>query len=202
MDYLNQGLDEIATYRPDAFYRTIDQELSPGAKQEVSSNGTVDSVEVNGIPLTQSDMTTYKAFSSYAVCAPRVRVRGGKAEFRVRAVAVDPDRKGIFYVSPPVPAGLSLRAKINIVGEAPKYSLADWGKPLDMQNKYLNDLIDFILARAYQRDAESAISSTKSQRLFSIFYQRMGAKYKIDSAYNSGYFKGEMGTGDPRAVIT
>lgn len=201
-EYLNQGLAEIATYRPDAFSATVDVILRPGAKQTIDTLGSVDSVEVNGVPLNVADISIYKAFSAYATCPPKIRMHNGRPQFKLRSVAIDPDQKGVFYVSPTIPAGLNLVAKVTVVGSPPQYTLMDWAKPVDMQLKYVNDLIDFMLARAYQRDTESQVSAAKSQRLFSIFYQRMGVKYKIDSAFNSGYYKGDVGTGDPRAAMT
>lgn len=202
LEYLNQGIAEMATYRPDDFSTTTKMVLAPGAKQLIATTGSVASVEVNGVPLNDADISAYKAFSAYATCPPAIQLRNGRAVFKLRSVAIDPDNKGVFYVSPPVPAGVAATANVKISGYAPQYTLADWDKAPDMPTAYINSLIDFMEARAYQRDTESSVSASKSQRLFSLFYQRMGAKYKVDSAYNSGYFKGEVGTGDPRAAMT
>lgn len=202
LEYFNQALIEVGTYRPDAFNTVIEKTLDSGAKQELDTAGTIDSVEVGGVPLNSADIGMYRAFSAYSTCPPPARMRAGRPNFKLRSVAVDPDRKGVFYVSPPVPPGVKVIARVSVLGSPPQYGMSDWDKRPDVQLKYVNDIIDFMMARAFQRDTESAVSATKSQRLFSLFYQRMGAKYKIDSAYNSGYYKGEVGTGDPRAVIT
>lgn len=202
MEYLNLGLAEIGTYRPDAFSSTVNANLVAGVKQEINTLGTIDSVEVNGVPLNKADITLYQAFAPYATCPPNVRMVHGRPSFKLRSVAIDPDQKGVFYVSPAVPAGINLQVKVKVTGNIPQYGLDTWNEPVDMQKKYINNLVGFMLALAYQRDTESQISATKSQRLFSLFYQSMGVKYKVDSAHNSGYYKGEVGTGDPRAAMT
>lgn len=202
LEYANQGLAEIGAYRPDAFASTVNHLLATGAKQTVDTLGSVESIEANGVPLNDADISIYRAFAAYATCPPKVRMRNGRPDFKLRSVSIDPNQKGVFYVSPPIPAGLKITVKVKVNGGAPQYTLADWNKPIDMQLKYINNLIDFVMARAYQRDTESQISKANAQRLFSLFYQAMGVKYKIDSAFNSGYYKGEVGTGDPRAAMT
>lgn len=202
LEYIQLALAEIATYRPDAITTTITLPLVPGAKQTVDTKGSIDSVEVNGVPLNEADISLYKAFAAYATCPPTIRVRGGRPQFKLRSISKDPDQRGVFYVSPPVPAGYTVNAKVFISGAVPPISLEDWDKPLPIQPKYSNNVVLFAMASAYKRDTESDVSEAKSQRLFSLFYQTMGVKYKVDSAYNSGYYKGEVGTGDPRAAMT
>lgn len=201
MEYLNQGLKEIAAYRPDAFSREIVSTLQPGSRQTVDAAGTIQSVYSGGKELNKTDMGILRAFSAYSVCPPVPRLVHGKLEFALRSMSVDENSPGVFFVSPPVPAGVSVEVSVQIVGEPPEYALSDWNKPIGMQAKYVNNLIDYIMARAYKRDAESQVSESKSQRLFSLFYQSMGQKYKIDSAHNSGFYKGEIGSGDSRAII-
>lgn len=202
LEYLNQGLKEIAAYRPDAFSKDVSVPLVAGAEQKLDTTGTISAITANGATLNKTDVSLYRAFAAYATCPPTVRVRKGRVVYKIRSIAVDEDNKGIFYVSPPVPDGLDIQVSAHIVGEPPEYTLADWDKPIDMQAKYLNNLIDYMMARAYKRDSESQVSEQKSQRLFSLFYSAMGQKYKIDSAYSSGYYKGAVGSGDPRAALT
>lgn len=202
LEYLNQGIKEIAAYRPDAFSYDREVTLQPGARQEIETTGTVDSLTVNGKPVNKTDLGIYRAFSAYATCPTKVKMRNGRPVYYPRSVSVDSDQFGVFYISPAVPPGLEVKAAVRVVGEPPEYTLREWGTELAMQSKYLNNLIDYVMARAYKRDTESQVSEMKSQRLFSLFYQSMGQKYKIDSAHGSGFYKGNVGTGDPRAAAT
>lgn len=202
LEYLNLGLKEIAAYRPDAFTKSIEQMLVAGSRQIVDTVGTVEHVVVNNKTLLKTDINILRAFSAYAnACPPPLNNINGKLYFNIRSIAIDSTEKGVFYVSPPIPNGLNIKAEINVTGEPPEYGTNNWFDEIDMLDKYINNLIDYMMARAYKRDSESLASESKSQRLFQLFYQSMGQKYKIDSAFNSGYYKGEVGSGDPRAVI-
>lgn len=202
LEYLLQGLKEIAAYRPDAFSYDKQVPLVPGARQTIETTGEISSLTINGKPVNKTDMSLYKAFAAYSTCPTRVKMRNGRPVFFPRSVSVDVDNRGVFYISPAIPSGLDIYATVHVVGEPPEYTLRDWDRPLDMQAKYVNNLIDYMMGRAYKRDSESQVSEVKSQRLLSLFYQSMGQKYKVDSAHGSGYYKGEVGTGDPRAAMT
>lgn len=202
LDYLNQARIEVFAYRPDAFASDVQRTLSAGAEQKLGTEGSLLSVSVNGRELPSTDIGVYRAFANYATCPPKPRLKYGKLQYIPKSVAIDPARSDTFFVSPPVPLGVVVNATIAIIGNPVLLTLADWDKPLGMQVKYLNNVIDYMMGRAYARDTESQISAAKSQRLLSSFYQIMGVKYKVDSAFNSGYYKGEVGSGDPRASMT
>lgn len=203
LEYLNQALKEIATYRPEAFARTIDLPLVAGRTQQVPEGTTLRGFgsDSKGNTAHSTDDALLKAFGAYIACPPKVEMENGSVVYAVKSFAVDSIDPKVFYVSPPVPIGITVVVKAQIDGKAPEYTVADWGVAVEIQDKFYNNLIDFMKARAYQLDSESLVSTQESQRLYQLFYQVMGVKYKIDSARNSGYYNGEIGTGDPRSVI-
>lgn len=67
-----------------------------------------------------------------------------------------------------------------------------------MESKFDGDLVDYMMAKAFELDQESAQSRTNSQTLFKKFYDVMGVKYKMESKYRSGNYLGAVGP-DPRA---
>lgn len=200
-DYLNQGLMEIGAYRPDAFANTYEIDLVPGRVQQAPNGDAVQSIsDSDGRMVHKSDAPLLKAFSAYFDAGDALRLCDGQIVYKLRSFASDETDPTLFYVSPPVPRGIKAKAKIQVNSRAPQYKGGDWDTPIAIQEKYYNNLIDFMLARAYAKDTESQVSAAKSQRLLQLFYQSMGAKYKIDSARNSGYYLGKVGTGDPRSM--
>lgn len=202
LEYMNQALKEIGAYRPDAFTATAEIELVPGVKQSVEKFKTLKDIhDSSGTPLHATDANILKAFAVHDYCPPKVQFKNGAPVYNIKSFAVSDTDIKTFYVSPPVPAGLSPKVQATLIGEAPELTLADWNIPLAMQDKYYNNLLDFMQARAYELDSESPNSRANSQMYFQRFYSAMGIKYKIDSALKSGFWKGQVGTGDPRARL-
>lgn len=203
LEYLNQGLKEIAAYRPEAFSATIDLPLVPGKTQTVPEGTTLRGfgADANGNTAHSTDDTILKAFNAYVACPPKVVMKDGNVVYAIKSFSVDSIDPKTFYVSPPVPFGITVTVKAQVDGKAPEYSLANWNTSIPVQDKFYNSLIVYMTAMAYKLDSESLVSTQESQRLLQLFYQVMGVKYKIDSARNSGYYNGEIGTGDPRSVI-
>ncbi|MES2704849.1 MAG: DUF6682 family protein [Bacteroidota bacterium] len=202
LEYMNQALKEIGTYRPDAFTRTEPITLVAGTKQTVGDFKTLKGIhDSNGLPIHEGDASLLKAFMAYDYCTPKVQYKNGTPVYNVKSFGVSAADSKVFYVSPPVPNGVTPTITATLIGEPPELTLVDWDTELAMEGKYYNNLIDFMQARAYELDSESPNSRANSQMYFTRFYQAMGVKYRIDAAVKSGYYKGEVGTGDPRAVI-
>jgi hypothetical protein len=202
LEYMNQALKEIGAYRPDAFTTTQQIALVPGVKQSISAFKALKDIhDDKGIPIHQGDAALLKAFMPYDYCIPKVQFKNGSPIYKLKSFAVSAMDSKVFYVSPPVPNGMSPVITATLIGTAPELTLQDWDKVLDMDDKYYNNLLDFMQARAYELDSESANSRANSQMYFSRFYQAMGVKYKIDAAVKSGFYKGQVGSGDPRARV-
>lgn len=202
VEYLNQALKEIATYKPDAFSETIDILLQPGRIQKLRSGVTLRGLlGPDGVPAPQSEDAVLKAFLRYAPCPPRPRMVNGRLDYNVKSYSVDSADSSMFYVSPPVPAGANVTMRAQVDGSAKEYTLKHWNDQVFVSDKYYNNMIDYMMARAYRMDSESQVSAAEAGRLLNLFYQTMGAKYKIEAARNSGYYNGEIGTGDRSARL-
>lgn len=216
LEYMKEGLKEIATYKPEAFMQTVEIELVAGSKQTVrvlnegkydvsyDANFTFEKVVSNkdGSFVSEADLSLMRAFGAYATCPATPKVdKYGKIIYSVRSYAKDDVSNNGFYVSPPVPPGLTPKVSVSVISAAFVPSLASWDQILPLSDKYYNNLIDYMMARAYQRDTESQVSQAQSQRLLSMFYQSMGTKYKFDAARGSGFYEGKVGTGDSRAIV-
>lgn len=202
VDALCLALTAIGTYRKDAFTGNVTIPLVPGSRQ--TSTGYSEIVEIianaDGKPAHKADPTLLKAFSAYNYCPPKLQFKNGVPVYSVKSAGVDETDPKTFYVSPAVPSGLQVAVLAKVVKDTPKYTLADWDKPVEIDLKYLNNVIDFMQARAFELDTESLAAQTASQKFYKQFYSSLGITYKMDSAFASGFYKGQVGTGDPRAM--
>lgn len=187
--YLNLGLSEIATYRPEAFATEKKVTLQPGSVQSIDK-GTITSVvsNIGGPPVSEGDFDLANAFMAYDICPPKVQFKNGNPIFYVRSYSVDKSDPTKFYVAPPVPSGVKVDVLLNLMQGPTEYTLEDWDESLDMDNKYANNLIDFMCAKAYEVDMESAQSRHNSDSMYHRFYTSMGIKYKRESSYRAGNY--------------
>ena len=203
LEYLLEGLKEIGAYRPEAFSVTGVHTLVPGRVQQLANSAVLEAIVANSdnTPAHKSDDKLLKAFGAYGNCVTKTLFVNGNPTYAVKSYAIDSDNNKIFYVSPPVPAGLTVTVTATTNVLATRYTLAGWNTQVVLQDKFYNNLIDYMMARAYQKDTESQVSQRQAQTLLQLFYQAMGAKYRIDAGKNSGFYNGEVGTGDSRSIV-
>lgn len=200
--YMNQGLKEIAAYKPDAFARTLDLSLVAGRVQKLPEGVSLRGIGAgrDGRMAHASEDSLLKSFTGYAPCPPRPQMKNGRIHYAVKSFAVDSADPSFFYVSPPVPVGISVSIKAQVDGVVTEYTLADWDKTVVVSDKYYNNLLTYMRGQAYALDHESQVSLSQSAALLTSFYQVMGVKYKVEAARNSGYENGKIGTGDLRSA--
>lgn len=201
LGYMNLGLAEIGTYRPEAFAKHVVVQLQQGSLQTIDWMTDVQAIysNVGGPRVTLMDQPMADAFAQYDTSAPDVPFVNGAPQYVVRSYYVNKDNPKVFTVDPPVPPGITASMHVIVQGVTPVYALADWDSTLQVNGNYINNLIDFIMAKAYEIDTESTSAAKKSDDLFNRFYMVMGVNYKQIAKFKSGYYKGVPGTGDPRA---
>jgi len=206
LSYLNGALTEISSYKPDAFTASVSIPLVAGAKQQLPQDHlrllSLDT-NSNGSGITQADAELMNAFSPYTCCAGEVVFdRNGNVVYTAKSYAIDQRNPKVFYVDPPVPVGVTT-ATVNgtTYAEPPQYTELEWGTPVNIESKYLENILDYMQARAHDIDMESPMAKRNAQDFFRRFYQAMGVKYRVESAHRAGNVNGAVGDGDPRARI-
>ena len=206
LSYLVGGMAELLSYKPEAFTKTEAATLVAGARQSLADGyKTIVSVasNIDGSTVTEADFDLLKAFSPYICCAAEVVFDADNNPiYRAKSYAIDPKDPKLFYVSPPVPVGLTPTINITAIVPPPDYTLADWGVELPFDMKYQENILDYMMGRAFDIDTESAMSRSNADKHLSRFYTAMGVKYRVESAYRAGNYNGNVGDGDPRARIT
>lgn len=198
LGYVNDGLKAIEGYRPDAFVAEVVIPLTTGSLQRTENKGII-SIQVDGTTLaSESSFELLKAYAG--VCPVEVRFdSAGNPVYAIEAIAVDPKNPNQFYVSPPVPQGITTSVTASVYGVPPEYTAADWFNPLVISSKYVNSLIDYIKGRCLEVNTESATSMRAASVYMQRFYSVMGVTYKMESLHKSGYYLGKLGDGDPQA---
>lgn len=205
LDALNSAFAEVGTYRKEAFAEYRDIELTPGQVQTVPATvRAVHSIVANknGIPVYEADLDLIKSAGAYCPAQKIKFDANGNPIYAVRSFATDKSNEKVFYVSPPVPKGLKVTVVANVIPNTPVYTLQDWDKPVAISSDFINNVTDFMMGRINENDTTSAEARANAIMYMTRFYTVMGVKYKIDSAFRSGYYRGEVGTGDPAARIT
>lgn len=202
VQYLNDALIQVGTFRPDAFTATITVALLPGGLQTLPTGfsflKSVDSNAANSncpdAPVTECDLNMLRAFYKKP-CTPS----GGAVAYRVRSFAYDSRNPNTFYVSPPVPdTTVGLTVTMTVVSQAPQYAVSDMGANtlVAIDPKYRNALLAWMLMRMYAVDTESATSRQTKLDNEGLFWKTLGVNYKQESLYKSGWWLGEQGRKD------
>ena len=205
LNYLNNALIQIGTFRPDAYTTSIALVLVAGAQQALpvgysllkSLDYNASSSNCPGAPITEANLDILRAFFKKP-CGPT----GGAADYRVTTYSYDAKNPHVYYVSPPVPddaAGLQVTG--TVVSSAPQYVFSDIAAntPIAIDPKYQNAINAWMLYEAYAIDTESTSSRQTKLDNFGAFWKTLGIEYKQESAYRSGHFLGQRGQGDPKA---
>jgi hypothetical protein len=200
LDYMNLGLAEIGTYRPEAFAKHVVVALQPGSLQTIDWKTDIQAIysNVGGPRVTTMDESMADAFAQYDAAPPDVPFKNGAPQYVVRTYYVNKNNAKVFTVDPPVPYGVTASVHVIVQGQTPKYALTDWDSTLEVNSNYINNVIDFMLAKAYEIDTESTSAKQHSLELFTRFYQVLGVNYKRYAQFRSGYYAGLPGTGEPR----
>lgn len=176
--YLNDGLREIVTIKPNALSKTVNLSLAEGTKQSLPTTYTIlsrvsrnmASASVGGEAIrtldSRSIMDSYMPGWQSEAAIPFA-----KAVVHVIHDIADPKT---FYV---VPGNNGTGIIEAVVGALPTpspvpgspASLASYTDNVDMPDIYLNALTDYVLYRAYSKDGRVAGSSARAQAHFQLF---------------------------------
>lgn len=197
--WLNDGQKAIAKYMPSSCARVDSVKLTPGTKQSIERIAAANIIPGDGS--TPSDVYGHylqtvvrnmglnglQPGNSIRVVDREVLDANNPAWHTVTSGSVsqytfDPRYPKIFYVSPGVPTGglwveISYLANPVEVSSAGSYGMDgnDLTK-ISVDDKYVDDLVNYILARAYMKDAEFAANGSLAQAHANLFTASINAQ--------------------------
>ena len=184
LDYFNDASRAIVLLRPDAYTKNVSFSCTAGTKQTLPAEA-LRLIEIirNGSGSVIRNVPRRALDDSY----PEWHV--GNTATKVSAYVYDERDPKTFYLYP----GPAAAHAIDLV-----YSVAPVAKLMadvenvttpavaDLDDIYINPLIDFILYRAFSKDSEYAVNSNNAASHYIAFSQQLGDKNATDANMAQG----------------
>ena len=177
--YINDAQREIVNLKPDASATHANVTLVAGTEQSLPSGGLRLIKVTRNMSGTASDATGKRAIRIVDVDILNSQepdwhdptVTGDAAHgTNVKHYAFDPDDPKKFYVYP----GVSGSAYLEIVYSGSPTDLSATSDTISLDDIYANAIIDFVLYKAYLKDAEYAGNQQRSGTHYQLFANSIG----------------------------
>lgn len=184
LDYFNDASRAIVLVRPDAFCKNVSFSCAAGTKQTLPAEA-LRLIEV----IRNASGTVIRHVPRKALDDSYPDWHSGTTATKVAAYTYDERDPKTFYLYP----GPAAAHSIDVV-----YSVAPTTKVLtdvenvstpavaDLDDIYINPLIDFILYRAFSKDSEYAANGNNATSHYNAFMQQLGDKTAVDERMASG----------------
>lgn len=200
VSWLNDGQKAIAKYMPSSCSRVDSVKLVPGTKQSIENIPSANIKNGDGTPSAnvqghylQSVISNMGADGVTRGRAVRVVDREvldvnspnwhSATDPEVTQYTFDPRAPKVFYVSPGVPASPAVWLELSYLANPVEIPLVgDYGMDsastttLSVGDKYIDDLVNYVLARAYMKDAEFAGNGNMAQAHTGMFTSSINAQ--------------------------
>lgn len=178
LGWLNDGQREVVLMKPDAYPQTEDVTLVEGTKQSIPAAGLqlIDVVRNNG---TSKRAVRYIDRSILDEQLPSWHSSTADAE--VQHFTFDERNPKQFYVYPPQPSSGFGTLEI-VYSKAPTNILIT--DTITIDDVYANALLDYILYRAYSKDADYTANAQRAVNAYNSFQSSLGTSIQVDAAYD------------------
>lgn len=207
LDWLNEGLRQIAAARPDLFTSVEPIPLRSGTLQRVpDAYVAIYAIEGNlrlnadgayeiAVDVTVADSAMLRRFKKKPCLLSEC---GGDAAtgYVVRTFVRSPYNQQDFRVEPPVPEGATVEVMASVLKRPAEYTLGDIDKEVELSCPNEAALLDWIMHRAYTMETESAYARNAKLDHIRLFYTALNLNYNADGRMTSGYVLGQTGTGE------
>jgi|TARA_R110000744_G_scaffold140538_2_gene251760 hypothetical protein len=188
-NWLNDAQYAVVLYRPDA--KTVNEEFTPVAlssKQNIPTTG----LRLIEVIRNTAATSTYKAIRliQRSILDDGVPAwHNATASVNIEHFVYDERDPKTFYLYPRPTAEARIEliystvpAKVSIVNADESFNSAAATTMISLDDIYANALLDFILYRAYSKDAEFAANAVRSNAHLTAFGSSLGVKTKIDGS--------------------
>lgn len=193
--YLNDSQREIVLLRPDASVTT--------AAVSLTANETKQTLPTSGVRLLDvtrnmgtGGTTPGKAIRliSREVLDTQINDwHSSVGQTEVKHYMFDPRNPKVFYVYPRV--HVSTAVWVELIYSSSPTDVATVNTTISLDDIYANAMIDFMLYRAYSKDAEYASNANYAQQHYQSFLTSLGLKGKTDDNVNPNQRLGRDMTG-------
>jgi hypothetical protein len=207
--WINAGCKELVLLKPTALAANVAMLLTAGTKQSLigaTFKSTVDGSAVSVSPIQLLDATRNLGATGIETAAGNavtlvdrqvmdVVSRGwhsATTAWEIKHVMFDPRDPKSFYVYPKATASPAMYLEI-VVSKAPTNTLLDSATSLGtsdidagIDEIYEGVLVDYVLYRAYAKDAEFTANASRSQWHYEAFRAALGAKLANETGLAPG----------------
>jgi hypothetical protein len=163
IDYINDAMRQIVLFRPDANSKNENVSLVTGTKQSIPATGIRLLRVVRN--MGSSGTTPGKAIREISRLALDAEVddwhSAANHSTSVSHYVFDDIDPRTFYVYPGLASGQTLNVEI-IYSDNPT-TVTTAGQTLDLKDHYINPVVDWVLYRAYSKDADFAGNMNRAQ---------------------------------------
>lgn len=179
LNYLNDAQRAIVLRRPDSYTVDVDDfACVVGVKQSLPA----DALKLIDIPRNASGKAIRGPYNRQVLDDNYDTWYAGKTATEVELYIYDERNPKTFYVYPGVTPGIELTLVYSKAPPAIDSDANDSGEVIALDDVYVNAIIEWILYRAYMKDAEYAANPNKSQMHMNAFRSQLGEKSQADVA--------------------
>jgi hypothetical protein len=182
IEYMNDAQLEVVLHKPDASSENGLFTCVQGARQTLASiTGALRLLDVMR-NMGTNGTTPGKAVSLIGRGVLDAQRRAWHSETAASAVdhyVYDSRDPRTFYVFPPAVSGI----RLEILYSKTPTTLTSGNSPLQVESIYYNALLDFMLYRAYSKDADFAANLERAMMHYQAFATSMGLTRVINTAY-------------------
>ena len=180
LDWLNDGQREIALYKPNAFVKNLSVQLTAGTKQSLPADGVslvdvVRNMGANGTAPGNAVRAVAREILDSQTPDWHAAAQVASVKHFVYSV-LDPKN---FYVYPP--SNGTGRVEIIYVAAPADATLAG---TITLDDIFVTALVNYILYRAYSKDAEFAANAAAAQAYYQAFQGLLAGKAGAEAGTN------------------
>ena len=175
LKWLNDSQREIVLQRPDALAQNDTITLAAGTKQSMPAT-TIQLLDV----VRNINGRAIRVVSREIMDAQQPDWHTQTQSSAIKHFMFDVRDPKHFYVYPPAVVGTQVEA---IYSTAPT-DCATEAASLALNDVYANAMVDYVLYRAYLKDADYAGNAQRATAHYTTFMQSIGAKTQVDTAMN------------------
>lgn len=182
LGWLNESYQSIVQVRPDASARNEEIDLVSGTRQEIPEDG-MRLIDVVRNTAAASDQLGILVTTRRALDTTRRGWHADPESVDIEQYIFDDQDPQRFYVYPPAELG----AKVEIIySSVPSPHEVGSGLPavaadqIKLNDSYAPMITDYILYRAYSKDAEHAANLNRAQMHLQAYMSALGQKIEVD----------------------
>ena len=180
--WLNESYQAIVQAKPDASSVNDSVNLSPGTRQTIPADG-LRLIDVVRNTASGSDQLGILLTSRRALDTTRRSWHADAQSIDIEQFVFDDQDPTHFYVYPPAQSGAKIELIYSAVPSPHKKNSglgAIEADPIKLNDSYAPVMTDYILYRAYSKDAEHAANLNRAQMHLQSYMQALGAKSQTD----------------------